>query len=185
MRKMKKIQLPLLILVITLFWQCQQEKDVQYSIRKDGVGLLNRDTPFTDIASLYAAESVVSDSSFSLAKINRINIFEKGGKPLLTVTPDNDSIQGIGNIRINDSRYLTEKGIGLASTFKEIREQYEIKKVVTSINNVVIFVKDHDVYFTIDREELPASLRYTRDINIEEIQIPDKARIKYLMIGWE
>ena len=182
---MKKINFPLLILALAIFWQCQQEKDVQFSIRKDGVGLLNRDTPFTDIASLYEADSVVSDSSFSLAKINRINIFEKGGKPLLTVTPNNDSVQGIGNIRINDPRYLTDKGIGLASTFKEIKAQYDIKKVVTSINNVVILVKDHDLYFTIDREELPASLRYTQDINIEEIQIPDKAQIKYLMIGWD
>ena len=182
---MKKHHFPLLLLTISLFWQCQQEKDVQFSIRKEGVGFLNRDTPFTDIASLYAADSVVSDSSLSLTKVNRINIFEKGGKPLLTVTPDNDSIQGIGNIRINDPRYTTDNGIGLNSTFKDIKEQYEIKKVVTSINNVVIFVKDHDVYFTIDREELPASLRYTRDINIEEVQIPDKARIKYLMIGWE
>ncbi len=182
---MKKIHFPLLLLTIGLFWQCQQEKDLQFSIRKEGVGLLNRDTPFADIASLYAADSVVNDSSFSLAKINRINIFEKGGKPLLTVTPNNDSIQGISNIRINDPRYLTDKGIGLSSTFKDIRDQYEIKKVVTSINNVVIFIKDHDLYFTIDREELPASLRYTRDINIEEVQIPDKAQIKYLMVGWE
>ena len=182
---MKKHHFPLLLLTISLFWQCQQEKDVQFSIRKEGVGFLNRDTPFTDIASLYAVDSVVSDSSLSFSLVNRINIFEKGGKPLLTVTPDNDSIQGIGNIRINDPRYTTDKGIGLNSTFKDIKEQYEIKKVVTSINNVVIFVKDHDVYFTIDREELPASLRYTRDINIEEVQIPDKARIKYLMIGWD
>ncbi|MBT8204869.1 MAG: hypothetical protein KJO20_05790 [Eudoraea sp.] len=182
---MKKNQIFLLLIAVGLFWQCQQEKDVQFSIRKDGVGFLNRDTPFTDITTLYAADSVISDSSFSLARINRINIFEKGGKPLLTVTPDNDSIQGIGNIRINDPRYLTDKGIGLASTFKDIKAQYDIKKVVTSINNVVIFVKDHDVYFTIDREELPASLRYTQGINIEEVQIPDKAKIKYLMIGWD
>ena len=120
-----------------------------------------------------------------MSKVNRINIYEKGGKPLLTITPNNDSIQGISNIRINDPRFITDKGIGLASTFKDIKAKYEIKKVVTSMNNVVLFVKDHDVYFTIDREELPASLRYTRDISIEEIQIPDKARIKYLMIGWE
>ncbi len=182
---MRKSYFLLLLITVGLLWQCQQEKDVQFSIRKEGVGYLNRDTPFSDITSLYAADSVVSDSSFSLSKVNRINIYEKGGKPLLTITPNNDSIQGISNIRINDPRFITDKGIGLASTFKDIKAKYEIKKVVTSMNNVVLFVKDHDVYFTIDREELPASLRYTRDISIEEVQIPDKARIKYLMIGWE
>ncbi len=103
----------------------------------------------------------------------------------MSITSNADSIPGIGNIRIHDSRYLTNNGIGLASTFKDIKDQYEIRKVVTSLSNVVVFVKDHDLYFTIDREELPASLRYTRDVNIEAVQIPDNAVIKYLMIAWE
>ena len=176
---------PLILMAASLFWQCQPEKDLQFSIRKDGVGWLNKLTAFSEVEALYAADSVVRDSSSSFSKVARIHIYEKGGKPLLMVTPNNDSIPGIANIRINDPRYLTEEGVGLASTFKDIKEHYEIRKIVTSINNVVLFVKGHDVYFTIDRQELPASLRYTRDINIEAIQIPDKARIKYLMIGWE
>lgn len=177
--------IPLYLLAASFFWQCQPEKDLQFTIRKDGVGWLNKETAFSEVEALYAADSVVQDSSSSFSSVRRIHIFEKGGKPLLMVTPDKDSVPGIANIRINDPRYLTEKGVGLESTFKDIRDKYEIRKIVTSMNNVVLFVKGHDVYFTIDRQELPASLRYTRDINIEAIQIPDKARIKYLMIGWE
>ncbi len=168
-----------------LFWQCQQEKDLSFSIRKEGVGLVDRDTPFADIQSLYESDSVVVDSVYAMAKNQRVQIFEKGGTQLLSITSNTASVPGIGNIRIYDPRYLTEKGIGLASTFKDIKDQYEIKKVVTSLSNVVVFIKDHDLYFTIDREELPASLRYTTNVSIEEVQIPDKARIKYLMIAWE
>ncbi len=182
---MKIRYIPLLLLVAGLFWHCKKEQDRQFSIRTDGIGWLDKETVFSEIETLYAADSVVRDSSSSFSTVPRIQIFEKGGKPLLTITPDTDSIPGIANVRVNDPRYLTEAGVGLASTFGEIREHYEIRKIVTSINNVVIFVKGHDVYFTIDRQELPASLRYTRDINIEAIQIPDKARLKYLMIGWD
>ncbi len=182
---MTKRTLVALILILGLFWQCQQEKDLSFSIRKDGVGLVNKETPFADIQSLYESDSVVVDSVYSMSKNQRIRIFEKGGAHLLSITSNTDSIPGIGNIRIHDPRFLTEKGIGLSSTFKDIKDQYEIKKVVTSLSNVVVFVKDHELYFTIDREELPASLRYTKDVNIEEVQIPDVAGIKYLMIAWE
>lgn len=182
---MKTRFIPLMLLAAGFFWQCQTEKNLEFIIRKDGVGWLNKDTAFSEVEALYTTDSVVRDSSSSFSNVARIHIFEKGGKPLLMVTPDKDSIPGIANIRINDPRYLTEEGVGLESTFKDIRDKYEIRKIVTSMNNVVLFVKGHDIYFTIDRQELPASLRYTRDINIEAIQIPDKARIKYLMIGWE
>jgi hypothetical protein len=182
---MTKRILPILLVIVGLFWQCKQEKELRFSIRKDGVGLVNRDMPFAEIESLYASDSVVVDSVYSMSRNQRIRIFEKGGVHLLSITSNSDTIPGIGNIRIHDPRYLTDKGIGLSSTFKDIKEQYEIKKVVTSLSNVVVFVKGHDLYFTIDREELPASLRYTRDISIEAVQIPDKAVIKYLMIAWE
>ena len=182
---MTKRTLPAILLIMGLFWQCQQEKDLGFSIRKDGIGLIDQDTPFADIQSLYESDSVVVDSVYSMSKNQRIQIFEKGGAQLLSITSNSDSIPGIGNVRIHDPRYLTDKGIGLASTFKDIKDQYEIRKVVTSLSNVVVFIKDHDLYFTIDREELPASLRYTTNVNIEEVQIPDKARIKYLMIAWE
>jgi hypothetical protein len=53
------------------------------------------------------------------------------------------------------------------------------------MNNVVILLKDSDLYFTIDKKELPESLRYNANTKIEEVQIPDKARIKYMMVGWD
>ena len=75
--------------------------------------------------------------------------------------------------------------MGLNSTFKDIKDNYSIRKVITSMNNVVILLKDSDMYFTIDKKELPSSLQYGSSRNIEAVQIPDKAKIKYLMIGWE
>ena len=69
--------------------------------------------------------------------------------------------------------------------FKDIKDNYSIRKVITSMNNVVILLKDSDVYFTISKAQLPSSLRYASSVNIEAVQIPDDDKIKYMMVGWD
>ena len=177
----------IVIVLIFLMLGCQKEKNITFLITENSVGKLNRSTTLDSLDTIYATDSIVRDTSKPTfgSKTGKIKIFEKGGKHLLTVTPDSDSIPHIENIRIFDPRFTTEKGVGLKSTFKDIKDHYTIKKVVTSMNNVVIFVKDSDAYFTISKEELPSSLRYASSTNIEAVQIPDKAKIKYLMVGWD
>jgi len=178
--------LPLFALILVLSTNCKKEKDTTFLIRQDTIGKLNRKSLARDVEIIFDKDSVVKDT-VALKFGNgakKIKIFEKGGKHLLTLTPTSDSIPVIENIRIEDERYTTEKGIGLLSTFKDIKEKYSIKKVMTSTKNVVVFVKESNAYFTIDKEELPSSLRYASSMNIEAVQIPDKAKIKYFMVGW-
>lgn len=169
------------------FIACQSGND-NFLITNDSIGTLTKSTPFSEIATVYANDSIVQDSSVSIAgtaSAKKANIYEKGGAHLLTLTPSEDSIPTVENIRIYDPRFKTEKGVGLNSTFKDIKDKYTIRKIITSMNNVVIFIKENDLYFTIDKKELPSSLRYASSTNIEAVQIPDTAKIKYLMIGWE
>lgn len=162
------------------------EKDTSFLISENSVGPLLNLTPVTNLEVVFVQDSIVKDTSNLSVGTNskKIKVFEKGGKHLLTLTPNLDSIPKIENIRVFDSRYHTEKGIGLNSTFHEIQRDYTIKKIVTTLNSVVIFPKDSNLYFTIDKEELPSNLRYTTS-NIEAVQIPSTAKIKYLMLGWE
>lgn len=172
--------------IILLSSSCKKEEDTTFLIARDSIGKLNRKSLARDIDIIFDKDSVVKDT-FALKFGNgakKIKIYEKGGKHLLTLTPTSDSIPIIENIRIEDIRFKTEKGIGLLSTFKDIKDRYTIKKVITSTNNVVIFVKESNAYFTIDKQELPSSLRYAASVNIEAVQIPDKAKIKYFMVGW-
>lgn len=162
------------------------EKDTTFLITDESVGKLDKISLVRDLELIYANDSIVKDSfSFNIgSNLRKIKVFEKGGKHLLTLTPTEDSIPTVENIRVMDARFITENGIGLNSTFKDIQDNYTIKKIVTALNNVVIFVKETNMYFTIDKEELPSNLRYSTS-NIEAVQIPDNAKIKYLMIGWE
>ncbi|WP_422081542.1 hypothetical protein [Ulvibacterium sp.] len=166
---------------------CEKERDTTFLITQNQVGKLEKGSLARDVELIFATDSVAKDTTtLNFAnKAKRIKIFEKGGKHLLTLSPSSDSIPVIENVRIEDSRYLTEKGVGIESTFKDIKEKHKIKKIITSMNNVLVLLKDSDAYFTISKEELPSSLRYASSVNIEAVQIPDAAKIKYMMIGWE
>ena len=184
---MKSIKTIIILLCLIVSTQCQKKKNSNFLLSSDQVGKLHKNSLARDLELIYAEDSLVMDT----VKLNfgsgasKIMVFEKGGAHLLTLTPNADSIPTVQNVKINDPRYLTDNGINVNSTFKEIRENYQIKKIITSINNVVILLKNSDIYFTIDKTELPASLRYKANTNIEAVQIPDTAKIKYLMVGWD
>jgi len=178
--------LPLLCLFLVFVLSCKKEENTEFSITKDQVGKVTRATLIKDLATIYAEDSLVrTDPNTELGtSTSKIEIFQKGGDHLLSITPNSDSIQTIENIRIYDPRFSTVEGITLLSTFKDIKAHYTIKKVITSMNNVVILLKESDLYFTISKEDLPAELRFGAN-NIDVVQIPDQATIKYMMIGWE
>jgi len=182
---MSRFSLFAVALLSLLFIQCNTNSD--FLISKDQVGNLGKSNTLEELEALFPGDSIVRDTALTRIgpKVNKINIYEKGGKQLLTLTLSLDSIPKIEIIRIYDPRFVTEKGVGIQSTFKDIREKHQIRKIVTSLNNVVVFLKDSDAYFTIAKTELPSSLQYASSVNIEAVQIPDAARIKYMMVGWD
>ena len=184
---MKNIQFIWVLLLALPLMHCKEDKDPNFLITNSQVGKLVRNSTVTDLERLFASDSIVRDTLQPTLVPNSktIKIYEKGGLQLLKLTANSDSISKIGIIQVLDPRFRTEEGIGLQSTFKEIKDRYVIKKIVTSLNNVIIFIENSDVYFTIDKKELPASLRYDTSIDIEEVQIPDDSKIKYMMIGWD
>jgi hypothetical protein len=175
----------LLFCAALLLTYCAPEREDPFLVGKERVGKLQKTHRVSQLDSIYQLDSLVRDTaSLSIGRNRRIDVYEPGGTHLLTLTPSLDSLERIDNIRIWDPRFKTEAGIGLESTFGEIEKAYEIRKIVNSLNNILVLVKEHPVYFTFSREELPAALRYT-DTPIEAVQIPDGARIKYMMVGWE
>jgi len=176
-----------LILISILFVACKKEQD-PFEIGKQHIGHLTDSTQVKDLKSIYAADSIAeyaNNETFTGSK-NEIEIFEKGGKKLLVLTPEQaqDSTSVIGNIQIVDPRYKTEKNISSISTFKDIYSAYKISKITNLINSVLITVNEINASFAIDKQELPASLRFDMKLKIEETHIPDNAKVKYFFINW-
>ncbi|MGB5647398.1 MAG: hypothetical protein WBM55_09760 [Muriicola sp.] len=174
-----------LCLLIILFSACNKEENITFNISKDRIGYLAKTNSIAQLDSIFASDSIVRTPSMTEDKTaaGKIEVYEKGGAHLLSISPTNDSVPMIENIRIYDARYSTAEGVNVLSTFKDIKDKLKIKKVITSMNNVVILLHDSDLYFTISKDELPAELRFNNS-DIDAVQIPDKAKIKYMMIGW-
>ena len=185
-KTMKNIFLALFILI--LMTSCTKEQN-PFLIEKHNIGLLTDSTQVKDLEMIFANDSVVKflgGDEFT-GKINDIDIYDKTGKHLLVLTPSEplDSTATISNIRIMDNRYKTSKNISLQSTFKDIQSAYKINRIDNLINSINVNVNEINSYFTIDKKELPANLRFDMDATIEASQIPDNAKIKYFMINWK
>ena len=175
-------------LVAILFVQCGNEKD-PFLIKKGALGNLTKHVQMREIDSIFAMDSIVKLNPIDniSGTSGEVEIYEKGGTKLLLLSPEDDRDPNslISNIQIFDNRYITEKGLYKGATFKQVKDNYIIANIETTINAVVIFLIDSDVYLTIDKKELPENLRYNPSAKIEASQIPDQAKFKYFMIGWD
>ncbi|WP_191860717.1 hypothetical protein [Hanstruepera ponticola] len=183
---MNKILIPL-ILTLLVFVGCSKQED-PFLISKKSIGLLNDSTQVKDLKTIYKNDSLgfVKNNNQFIDDGRDIEVFDTSGKPLLVLTPSkvSDSTATIATIKIIDSRYKTAKGLSTNSTFGDIKNNYKISSIQNTFKNVVVFVNEIDAFFTIDKKELPAELQFNLNAEIEAIQIPEKAKIKYFMIGW-
>lgn len=176
-----------IVILFVLFTGCGKQQD-PYLIQKHTIGNLTDSTQVKDIKSIFETDSVVGYSGkdeFTI-NINDVDVYDTDRSPLLRISPrqKNDSTSLISSVRIMDKRYKTEKGISLASTFKDIEDNYTITKIDNLISFIIVNVKEINAAFTIDKKELPSNLRFDRSISIEASQIPANAKIKYFFIHW-
>ncbi len=186
-KKMKKTVL-FGIIATLLFIQCEEEKN-PFAITDGAIGPITKTTKMKQLDSIFAQDSLVKLNPIkgAIDTQGEVEIYEKGGTKLLLVSPydESDPNSEIANVQVFDSRYTTEKGLSKASTFKDVKANYEIAAIENAINSVVVFLKGTSLYLTIDKKELPEEVRYNFNQKIEASQIPDEAKFKYFMIGWD
>ncbi|BAO74701.1 hypothetical protein [Winogradskyella sp. PG-2] len=178
-----------IIICALLLSSCAKDsKPNPFLIEKNNIGLLTDSTQVKELDTIFSNDSVVryiAGDEFA-GSINSIEVYEKGGLKLLDLSPKEalDSTSVISSVRIIDSRYKTEKNISTISTFGELQAAYKVSKIDNLINSIVISVNEINASFTIDKKELPASMRFDMDMTIDAIQIPEKAKIKFFMVHW-
>lgn len=174
--------------LIAIMSSCTSEEENPFLITSGQVGRLKKEVKIHQLDSIFEGDSVVRQTSGpeQLRSTDEIKVFDKDGKALMSLEPlqEFDSTSTIGYIRILDSRFETKQGLNTQSTFKDIQENYNISRIENTINSAVIFIDEINAYLTIDKNQLPSSLRYDTDSKIMASQIPDDARIKYFMIYW-
>ena len=175
-------------LMVFLFVQCAKEKD-PFLISNKAVGNLTIGMKIKQVDSIFAMDSIVrlSPRQNQSSSFGELEIYEKSGKKLLLISPLNnyDPDALIENFQFFDDRYKTVKGLNINSTFKDIKENYEIANIETTLSTVLIFLKDSDLFINIDKKELPENFRYNPNLVIDVTNIPNEAKIKYFMLSWK
>ena len=186
MSTLKKIAIIIIALVCV---QCAKEN--HYLIEKGKVGNINNQTKILDLESIFNKDSIVSTSqktdTIQEQKLFSVDsgeylIYSKEGKKMLEIVPEkaNDSSSKIRSIQIFDSNYITDRGISLTSTFKDINENYMVNNVETTLTSATLFIDELNATIAIDKKELGLN-NFSRD-EVTLDQIPDLAKIKYFTI---
>ncbi len=183
---MKKISL-LPIIIVLICSSCNKEIN-SFLISKQNIGLLTDSTQIKDLESIFVNDSIVKHVGGDefIGNVNDIVIYEKGGEQLLVLSPSQslDSTSTIRTVKVVDPRFATTKGLSPSSTFKDINANYKISNIQNSLRNIIVSVNEINAYFTIDKNELPANMRFDMNLKIEAIQIPEEAKIKSFYLYW-
>ncbi|MGV6832092.1 MAG: hypothetical protein ACWA5P_11105 [bacterium] len=184
---MKNKSLITFIVVIAMVYACSKPNN-PFLINPHSVGLLTDSTQVKDLANIYINDSIVNyvgGDEFTGA-IDDIDIYAITGEHLLTLSPEEalDSTSVIKTITIKDERFITTKGINMNSTFGDIQSNYKISNIQNTLKNVLVSVNEINAFFTIDKDQLPANLRYDMSLKIEAVQIPESAKIKSFNLYW-
>ncbi len=177
-----------IVSVTLLFIECKEEIN-PFLISNDSVGALTRGMTIKEIDSIFPQDSIVKlyTQNEELPTQGEVEIYKKNGTKLISISPatNNDPDALISNFQFFDPRYKTDKGLNLSSTFKDIKANYKISNIETTISTVVIFLEDSDLFINIDKNELPENFRYNPNLVIDITNIPDEAKIKYFMLSWK
>lgn len=177
------------VLIVSFFFiQCAKKNN--FLIEKGQVGPLTEKTTINDLSSIFAKDSIVAilyadkeiDKRLFSVENDEYLIYSKNGELLLEIVPTNlnDKSSGIKCIQIFDNSYKTSKGISLQSTFKDIKEQYKVNKVETTLTSATLFIDELSATISIDKKEMGMNSFSRAEVTID--QIPDLVKIKYFTI---
>lgn len=177
------------VVVSLVFIQCG--KNNHFLIEKGNVGNINKQTTLEELKVIFENDSISLDNSEGIGDENifknneEYTVFSKEGKRLLEIVSNNknDSVVKIRSIQIFDYNYITDNGISLRSTFKDINESYMINKVETTLTSATLFIDELNATISIDKKELGLNSFSREEISID--QIPDIAKIKYFTIWFK
>src|SRR5215470_16424138 len=93
--------------------------------------------------------------------------------PSLVIGIDKNSDWIVGNIKVNDARFRTDKGIGVGSLLGAIRKAYAVKSIAFGEGSLFANVEDINMNFELDLTSPPREWYKTRDQRL----IPDSAKV--------
>jgi hypothetical protein len=189
----KKLMMKYFGFISLLLWLSSCSKDDKNLISKNRLGDLTSNTKITQIDNILANDSVeliYALDAFGKAipnTIKEIEVYDTSGHQILLIKPSAgmDTLSTIRNIRILSEKYKTSEGLGIGSTFAEVKKYHDVSNIQSSLKSVIITLKDLNAFISFDREVLPGDVRFDMDAEITPIMIPDDAKINRFWINFD
>lgn len=172
-----KNKIILLLLLAFVLVQCKKGEDTLMA--KNQVGPIDKYTAFLEVENMFKKDSVVKSPEEDAISLQ---IFKNGDKALI-INKNIDSIKTIESVQVFSDLYTTERGLSTASTFKDINNNYTIKKVEPTFTSAVVFVDELNMTIALDKKDLNIDEFDMRKISKD--QIPDMAKIKSITIWFD
>ena len=174
------------LVILSCKTEKEETKQNRFEIKKHHVGIITDSTQIKDLKVLFCNDSIVNykeDDSF-IGGINTYDIFENNGNLILSIVPYEalDSTSTIDFILIKDSRYKTEKGISVLSTYQDIKNTYSISEFRNTLNSIELIINEIDATFIIDKKELLTTFDY--GVEIDSTQLPNSSKFSSFIINF-
>lgn len=182
----KTVLFTFVVLLSILITSCNDSE--RYEVKKGKVSYITPKTSIKDLQLLFKNDSIVANLSEGSLGDNYFQdddeylIYDKEGAHMLTVVPKQqlDSSSTIKSVQIFDSRFKTESGINIKSTFSEINLKNNINKIESSLSSATLFIDDLNATIAIDKGELGLKGFSTEKVDLD--QIPDLAKMKSFIV---
>lgn len=165
------------------------DPEEQFLIARNQVGPVKKGMTIKQLLSLLPddqTKKLASRSELSSETANNYYIYDDSTRLLFIVSPrrKNDETSRISQVIIKDPRFRTPSGIGLNSTVGEIRHAYPESKIVPSVNNIILYIRELDANFELDKLHLSPTIWNDTTGTIEIDSIPPSTHITDLTIVW-
>lgn len=162
-------------------------------ISKNQLGDLNSSLKISEIKKILIDDSVeliYAKDAFGKAipnTIKEVEVYDTSGQQMLLIKPSAgmDTLSKIKNIRIFSEKYKTANGLGIGSTFAEVKKYHNVKEIQSSVKSIIITLKDLNAFVSFDREVLPGDVRFDMEAEIKPIMIPNDAKINRFWINFD
>ena len=142
---------------------CNNSKN-EFLITNNSVGGIEKNTPIQKLDSIFAKDSIVNSN---LEGELRYAKNEKLVESIFVLSP----------------LYVTEKGISLKSTFKDVKEKYPDIEIEPSISSIIVTPKGKNYYFTFDKTALK-STNFGLSDSVSQNDIEDSAVITRITLNF-
>lgn len=165
------------------------DPEKEFLIARNQVGPVEKGMTIKKLRSLLPEDrikKITSRTELSAEAIDNYYIYDDSARLLLIVSPrrKNDETSRVERVIIKDKRFGTSSGIGLSSTVGEIRETYPESKIVPSVKDIILYIRELDANFELDERYLSPAIWNDTTGNILIDSIPPATEITDLSIVW-